>query len=131
VPLSYFSPIIGGLPGAAALGMEPTYYWDALSDDALDWLNRHTSPGRKVRFATYPSSWLYLRQAGKLGPGILPTEPGDWAWYVVQNRSGALSPRDRALIARGHPASIVSKWGVPLVWIFSFRELPRERPSGG
>ena len=131
VPLSYFSPIIGGLPGAAAFGMEPTYYWDALSDDALDWLNHHTPPGRKVRFATYPSSWLYLRQAGKLVPGILPTEPGDWAWYVVQNRSGALNPRDRALIARGHPAAIVSKWGVPLVWIFSFREFPRDRPSGG
>jgi len=131
VPLSYFSPIIGGLPGAAALGMEPTYYWDALSDDALDWLNRHTPPGRKVRFATYPTSWLYLRQTGKLAPGILPAEPGDWAWYVVQNRPGALSPRDRALIARGHPAWVVSKWGVPLVWIFSFREFPRERPAGG
>src|SRR5262249_7336407 len=26
VPLSYFSPVVGGLPGATALGMEPTYY---------------------------------------------------------------------------------------------------------
>ena len=59
VPLSYYSPLVGGLPGATALGMEPTYYWDALSDEALDWLNRHTGPGQKVRFATYPTSWLY------------------------------------------------------------------------
>ena len=27
VPLSTFSPIIGGLPGAAKIGMEPTYFW--------------------------------------------------------------------------------------------------------
>ena len=33
VPLSYFSPIVGGLPGATALGMEPTYYWDGLDSD--------------------------------------------------------------------------------------------------
>ena len=31
VPLSYFSPLIGGLPGAAKLGMEPTYFWDGLT----------------------------------------------------------------------------------------------------
>ena len=31
VPLSYYSPLVGGLPGASRLGMEPTYYWDALS----------------------------------------------------------------------------------------------------
>lgn len=30
VALSYFNPLVGGLPGASAWGMEPTYYWDAL-----------------------------------------------------------------------------------------------------
>jgi Dolichyl-phosphate-mannose-protein mannosyltransferase len=34
VPLSYFSPIVGGLPGATALGMEPTYYWDTLDPES-------------------------------------------------------------------------------------------------
>ncbi len=36
VPLSYFSPIVGGLPAATALGLEPTYYWDAFTVDTLD-----------------------------------------------------------------------------------------------
>ena len=44
VPLSYFSPLVGGLPGATALGMEPTYYWDALSPEARRWLAEHTEP---------------------------------------------------------------------------------------
>lgn len=123
VPLSYYSPLVGGLPGAAALGMEPTYYWDALDDDTLAWLRAHTPPGRKVRFATYPTSWLYLRDEGRLPRGLLPGEPGVWTWYVVQNRPGAFGPLDRALIARGRPARVVRKLGVPLLWVFPFDQV--------
>ena len=70
VPLSYFSPVVGGLPGANALGMEPTYYWDALSTDARSWLAEHTAPGETIDFATGPHSWLYLRQIRALPEGF-------------------------------------------------------------
>jgi hypothetical protein len=123
VPLSYFSPVVGGLPGASALGMEPTYYWDALTDDALSWLRSHTGPGEKVRFATYPSSLLYLRDTGRLPAGLLPSEPGVWTWYVVQNRPGAFHTIDRALAAHGRPAFEVRKWGVPLLWVFPYDQI--------
>ncbi len=124
VPLSYYSPLVGGLPGATWWGMEPTYYWDALSDDALDWLNTH--PEGKVQFATYPRSWLYLRDTGRLrAPLLLPTEPGVVAWYVLQNRPGEFSPQQRLLAERGRPAYVVQKQGVPLVWIFPYSELDR------
>jgi len=49
-------PARGGLPCAARLGMEPTYYWDALTGDALDWLNAHSDGKDKVVFATNPTS---------------------------------------------------------------------------
>ena len=129
VPLSYYGPLVGGLPGATRLGMEPTYYWDGLSEDALEWLNRHTPPGQKVFFATNPTSWLYLRQTGRLKPEILPYRPGTLAWYVVQNRPGAFSPRDRAIVASVRPAYVVRKWGVPLVWIFPAVALESPRPK--
>lgn len=131
VPLSYYSPAVGGLPGAAALGMEPTYYWDALTPAALDWLNAHTGPGRKVRFATFPTSWLYLRDDGRLPPGLLPGDPGVWAWYVVQNRPGAFSPLDRALVARGAPAFTVTKWGTPLLWVFPYDQVEEVSARAG
>jgi 4-amino-4-deoxy-L-arabinose transferase-like glycosyltransferase len=123
VPLSYYSPVVGGLPGAARMGMEPTYYWDALQPEVLDWLNSHTAPGQKVMFSRYPTSWLYLRQAHRLRVSILPNEPGDWTWHVVQNRTGALREMERDLIAHGHPAKVVVKWGVPLLWVFSYRDV--------
>jgi 4-amino-4-deoxy-L-arabinose transferase-like glycosyltransferase len=128
VPLSYFSPLVGGLPGAAALGMEPTYYWDALTPEALDWLNTNTPPGSKIWFATNPHSWFYLRDSGRLKVPFVtrPNDPGPWAWYVVQNRPGAYSAfsnLDRAVIAQVRPAFVVAKWGVPLVWIFPFDQV--------
>ncbi len=143
VPLSYFSPIVGGLPGATSLGMEPTYYWDALTDEALAWLRSHTDPGQKVRFATYPTSLLYLRDTGRLPAGLLPTDRGPWAWYVLQNRPGAFRPVDRRLARSGRPAFVIQKWGVPLLWIFPYdqvealwnpspnpsRSEPKERPT--
>jgi hypothetical protein len=124
VPLSYYSPIVGGLPGAAALGMEPTYYWDALDAKGLDWLNRNTPPDETVQFSTFPTSWLELRRSGRLRARLARVEPGEMAWYVVQNRPGALRPIDRALIARsGRRHVLVSKWGVPLIWAFPRSEV--------
>ena len=128
VPLSYYSPVVGGLPGATKLGMEPTFYWDALNSDALDWLKANTGPGQKVLFASNPKSWLYLRQSERLPTGLLPSDPGNWAWYVVQNRPGSFSPLDRSLIARGTPAYTVTKLGVPLLWVFPFAQVENLLP---
>jgi hypothetical protein len=128
--LSYYSPLVGGLPGAARLGMEPTYYWDALSDDALSWINAHCPADEKVLFPTYPTTWRYLRQSGKLKVGALPHERGEWAWYVVQNRPGAFPPEDRLLIAKTGPRHVlVQQWGVPLIWAFPYAELELARAA--
>ena len=123
VPLSYYSPIVGGLPGATRLGMEPTFYWDSLDAETLEWLKAHTQEGQKVRFATFPTSWLYLRRTGELPQGLHPRDPGVWTWYVLQNRPGSFSALDRALIAQGKPARVVEKWGVPLLWIYPFEQV--------
>jgi 4-amino-4-deoxy-L-arabinose transferase-like glycosyltransferase len=123
VPLSYYSPVVGGLPGAARLGMEPTYYWDALQPEILDWLNSNTAPGEKVMFSRYPTSWLYLRQIHKLRVAILPNEPGSWVWYVVQNRTGALRTMERDLVSYGQPSKVFVKCGVPLLWVFPYRQV--------
>ena len=96
VPLAYYSPLVAGPPGAAALGMEPTYFWDALTDEPLDWLNAHTGPRQKVRFATFPSSWFYLRETGRLRPASCRRSPAAMpgtSSRTVPARSGARTPR--------------------------------------
>ena len=130
VPLSYFSPIVGGLPGGAKLGMEPTYFWDGLSADALARLGRATPPGRTVRFSTFPNSWLYLKQTGAMPFGLAPIDPGPPAWYVVQNRPGQFGSLDQSLIRRyGRDCVLVEKFGVPLIWAFPFEAVQSMRPG--
>ncbi len=130
VPLAYFSPLVGGLPGAVAIGLEPTYYWDALDEEALNWLAHHTPEGQAVRFSTFPLSFRYAHSSGQLKPPPLRYEsPGRAAWYVVQNRPGMLRKVDRALIKCGRPAYVCSKFGVPLLWIFPHEEAERLAPA--
>ena len=126
-PLTYYSPAIGGLPGAVRLGMEPTYYWDGLDAETLDWLNANTPEGSKIKFATEPTSWMYLQRTGRLRRGVYAWEPGTYAWYVVQNRPGTLGPLEHDLIRRSKPARVVSKSGVPLVWVFPYSDVPAWR----
>jgi 4-amino-4-deoxy-L-arabinose transferase-like glycosyltransferase len=135
VPLSYFSPLVGGLPGATALGMEPTYYWDALDNGALRRLEEITPAGKTVLFA--PNSVArFLRAWDRLRVGVYPFEPGEYSWFVVQNRRGALGPTERGLASRlGARRDYVlsEKFGVPLVWAFPAAETEgefRRTPSG-
>jgi 4-amino-4-deoxy-L-arabinose transferase-like glycosyltransferase len=120
VPLSYYSPIVGGLPGAAALGMEPTYYWDALSPAARRWLSAHTHTGQTILFRTFPLSWLYLRKTGELPPRLAPVDVGQTQWIVLQNRPGNFLDLDRKLVNGSRPAYTVRKLGVPLLWVFPY-----------
>ncbi|MFO0891007.1 MAG: hypothetical protein U0790_17920 [Isosphaeraceae bacterium] len=132
VPLSYFSPLVGGLPGAVRLGMEPTYYWDGLTGEAREWLKAHTGPGQSIRFATFPTSWLYLRETGDLPRKLWPVDPGQPSWYMLQNRPGAWSPTDRRLVEHSTAAFTVSKLGVPLILIYAYDEVQRQAaPADG
>lgn len=39
--LCYYTPLVGGPRGAARLGMETTYYWDAVTSDVRQWLDEN------------------------------------------------------------------------------------------
>jgi hypothetical protein len=114
--------------------MEPTYYWDALSREARLWLEEHTPAGRTFLFATNPSTWRYLRRTGDLPQRLYPIDPDPRSpdpplWYVVQNRPGAFLDVDRALATQGRAEYVVTKLGVPLVWIFPAAEYQRLEPQ--
>ncbi len=127
VQLSYYSLLVGGLPGATRLGMEPTYYWDALDARVRAWLTEHTSAEEKIAFSSLPLSFHYLRSWGYLPVRFLPDEPGRIRWYVLQNRPGMFvaRPLDRTLAERGRAAYVRRRLGVPLIWVFPIEELDR------
>jgi 4-amino-4-deoxy-L-arabinose transferase-like glycosyltransferase len=117
--LSFYSRAIGGLRGATACGMEPTYYWDSLDHRTLEWLNEHTADDEQVVFGSSPRHNLeLLRRWGLLKP--LPTPLGRNRWYVLQRRPSALNPVDQALIEHDQPAFQRTLSGVPLLDVYPY-----------
>jgi hypothetical protein len=133
--LSYYNLLLGGLPGATALGMEPTYYWDSLDRSALDWLDEHTGPREKILFGSAPPENLALLRSWEvLRREYREDRPGRFAWYVIQRRPSAWEPWDQWLVEHGRPAfekTIRSGgWGpwrldVPLLDVYPYAEYLR------
>jgi hypothetical protein len=120
VPLSYFSPLVGGLPGAARIGMEPTYYWDAMTPEVFERINERTPESRTVLFVSNPVAWYY-RESGRLRAGLWPLDGREWALVVMQNRPGSMSEESRGVARRlggEWRYVLMSKFGVPLIWAF-------------
>jgi hypothetical protein len=117
--LSFYNLSVAGLPGATKLGMEPTYYWDALDGDALDWLHENTPKDDKVKFAAGSHENLELmRRWGTLRRETEDDSPGKFRWYVVQHRPSGLQPADRRLIENAKPAYQKTLFGVPRVVVY-------------
>jgi hypothetical protein len=141
--LSHYSLLVGGVRGAARIGMEPTYFWDALDDDVLDWLNSHTEPNAAVAFSLIADSNVaLLRDWGRLRTQVTDPSWGTrFKWYVVQNRPGLFNPADRVLIRSEQPAytkyaghhgdRVPPDLKAPLLFIFSYDQYQHAVLSSG
>ena len=129
--LSHYNLMVGGLRGAATLGMEPTYWWDALDGDVLAWLNDHTGQGEKVAFSSTANISM-IRGWGHLKPEQADRR-GVFKWYVFQNRTSFLADSDRLMMQTETPAyvkyagrhaagAIPVDLDVPLLFIYSFEQ---------
>jgi len=124
VELSYFSLAVGGLQSASK-NFEPTYFWDALTPAAIEWLNENTPPGRSILFASNPENWKYMYRWRILkSPPHSPDLDGavQPMWYVLQHRTAMLREEDRRLIETEEPTYRVSQFGVPLVSVYSIEQ---------
>ena len=140
--LSYYNALIGGLSGANRAGMEPTYYWDAVTPDVREWLNTHTGDRRSVGFAFPAVTFEYLHRWGLLRPSPLSRSDQPPQWYVVMNRPGHLRyfPKTlgQFLLDHARPAFVKTldvAPDVPLIAIFHGEDafaanLILKRPQG-
>ncbi len=136
--LSHYSLIAGGLRGAAENGMEPTYWWDALDNDVLRWLNARTAPDEAIAFSPI-SNMGHLHEWRRLYPRDVNPENETFKWYVLQNRPGMFSRTDRILMGREKPAfvkyagrrgagqAVPADLDVPLISVFTYDQYQRAR----
>jgi hypothetical protein len=138
--LSFYNPIVGGLSGAVRVGMEPTYYWDGLDNEVLDWLKKNTKDGEKMMFSIHSRKTLQLYRleipfdVSTATTTYEELTSGEYRYYILQLRPSGMFERDVQI--RERKKTVFTKtirnggWGfwnlgsVPIIEIYdvSFRE---------
>ncbi len=105
--MSYFTPVIGGLPGAERLGMEVTYYGEAIDPAGFASINQRARAGERVAYAPMFADLpvllpFYYTRYGILDGRLAPAAPWqDWDYLMWINRGGAIGPDEREFLTRG------------------------------
>jgi hypothetical protein len=122
--LSTFSEAVGGLHGAYhRLGLEPTYWADAVTPAVRDELNALLPRGATLCMP-FPGEYPFrLRTLGLLRPDVVPALDGEY--LLLLNRTSLLP----AVQHRLEGARELRRWerhGVPLLTLY---QLPKPRPG--
>ena len=99
--LSYYNVLVGGLPGAERLGLELTYWGDAVDGVLLDRLAREASPDAPAALVPtlYPGQGTLTTSRAMIRvPVILKDEDAatDADWLVVSRRTAYWKPEWQA-----------------------------------
>jgi Dolichyl-phosphate-mannose-protein mannosyltransferase len=113
VPMSYYSEVVGGLPGAARLGFEPTYAMEVLSTSTLKSLEEGLPAGARLTSLPAPGFVEFLQKRGYLRPDIQLARAGG-PFYLLVNRHNVFNREGSAVKSRGKMLRAYSKDGVPL-----------------
>jgi hypothetical protein len=121
--LSYYNVLVGGLPGAERLGLELTYWGDAVDGILLDRLAHEAGPGQSAALAPTlapDQGTIATTRALVQVPLILRDESAvtDSDWVVVYRRSAYWKPAVRDLVRRP-PLFVRTRQGVWLSGIWT------------
>jgi 4-amino-4-deoxy-L-arabinose transferase-like glycosyltransferase len=139
--LSYFNALVGGLKGAERLGLELTYWNDAVDPVLLDRMARDARPPETAALAPtlYPGEGIAnTTRSMAHRPIVLQDEDAaaQADWLVVSRRTAYWKPDLRVRMNEGNPVLRRSRQGVWLsaLWHFPKRAGIRARdvhPDGG
>ncbi len=117
--LSFYNALTGGVTGAVALGLEPTYYWDAFDEGVASALRTEMALAKQegrpsgALFGAFSSQTLdYYRRWKTLGEGAdfdtasipgVEKELDRFGFYVMQRRPSGYSRLDLAFLANAKP----------------------------
>lgn len=129
--LSYYNALVGGLPGAERLGLELTYWNDAVDRVLLDRLAETARPEASAALTPtlYPGQGIAnTTRAMSQRPVILKDE--DVAlqaeWVVVSRRTAYWRPELQARLSQGRSVFNRSRQGV---WLSSIWHFPSPAPA--
>jgi 4-amino-4-deoxy-L-arabinose transferase-like glycosyltransferase len=129
--LSYYNALVGGLPGAVRLGLELTYWNDAVDQKLLDVLARRAEAGDTAALvpSLYPGQGILTTNRALWGRGLV-LEDQEKAlgadWLVVSRRTAYLRPEilRRLGLPEARRVAVRSRQGV---WLGALWQFPRRK----
>lgn len=125
--LSYYNMLAGGLAGADRLGLETTYWGDAVDRVLLDELTRRVKPGEVVALAPtlYPGQGVATTTAPLVRRDVVIQDEGaavEADWLLISRRRAYLPPAVLARLAsgRGERVATRARQGVNLSELWKF-----------
>jgi hypothetical protein len=113
VPMSYYSEVVGGLPGAVRLGFEPTYALEVLSREVLRDFEELLPPGARLTALPSPEFATFLQARGALRPDLQLARTGG-PFYLLVNRHNVFSREGTTVKLHGQRLGAYRKEGIPL-----------------
>jgi 4-amino-4-deoxy-L-arabinose transferase-like glycosyltransferase len=126
--LSNYTPLVGGAPGAASLGLN-RQFWGFTTGAVADFLNQNARPGDSVYIHdTAWDSWELQRRDGRLfahvqGAGV--PHQGTFALYHHEDHMEGVEYQIWQAFGTASPATVGQYDGVPIVYVYSKNRLPR------
>ncbi len=85
--LEYYNELIGGVRGGRETGLQTTYWWTVLNEDALERVNRELPPKAVIRFFPMADDlWRLYQELGWLRPDIKVTDYYDFDYILILSR---------------------------------------------
>lgn len=128
--LSHYTPLAGGVPGAADLGMN-RQFWGFTTGSVADWLAERLPEGGSIWIGdTTGGAWRMMQEDGRIPGNLRIAGTMESADYVLVHHEDHFVEVDfQAWVAYQHvrPAHVLTYDGVPIISIY---ENPR-RPLAG
>ena len=120
--LSAYTPLVGGAPGAASLGLNRTF-WGYTTGSVTEFLNRAVPPnGRVFVHDTAMQSFEMLRADGRLRADIRPSwtiHGSDFALYHHEPHMSRVEYQIWVDYGTTRPVHVGTHDGVPVVWVYA------------
>jgi len=120
--LSAYTPLVGGAPGGATLGLNRTF-WGYTTGSVTEFLNRHVPPGGRVFVHdTAMSSWQMLQSDGRLRGDMRPAwsiDSSDFALYHHEPHMAKVEYQIWVAYGTTRPAYVATYDGVPVIWVYA------------
>jgi 4-amino-4-deoxy-L-arabinose transferase-like glycosyltransferase len=118
--MSYYSELVGGLPGAERLGFEVSYWFDAFTPRAVEEVQLRLPPGVKVWTAPRYTGYELLRRWGRWRPDLQEADETDAEFLLLYSRKGLIYSRPtlQAIYERESPVWSLRFRGVQLMGLY-------------